>query len=108
MPGYTRNMTEDATYWPPGQNDGFGGVGYGSPVSLKVRWQDKSDLFRDSEGREVVSSAIVYTSQPVENTGKLLRAVSVSATPPTGALEIRNHGQSPSLDGSLQLNKVWL
>lgn len=68
---YTDNMFQEATYWPPGVNDGFGGVTFGAPVLIMCRWQDNAVLFRDFQGREETSSAIVYPSQPLEVRGYL-------------------------------------
>ena len=110
MNPYTRNMTQDATYWPPGANDGFGGTSYGAPAAIKCRWQDKAELFRDAEGREVTSSAIVYPDQELSVRGYLLLGESVASDPQqvSGAREIRQAGTSPALKGGRVLNKVWL
>lgn len=105
---YARNMNQDVTYWPPGVSDGFGGNGYGSPVAIKARWQDKAVLFRDSEGREVTSDAVVYVSHEVLNTGKLFLGVSVASLPVAGAKEIRAVQKSPSLNTDETLIKVML
>ena len=109
MTAYTRNMPETATYWPPGVNDGFGGTTYGQPVSAPCRWQDVAVLFRDSQGREVVSDAVVYFgSAVVENGGRLLRGLSTNATPPSESREVRRVFASPDLDGVEVLYKVML
>lgn len=102
---YSRNMTQIATYFPPAGQDGFGDLSYGSAEAVTVRWQNKADLFRDQQGREVVSSAVVYVDREVQIGGKLgLGAI----TDPTKAREIRNAGESPSLDGRTKLVKAWL
>lgn len=110
MTPYTRNMTQVATYWPPGANDGFGGVSYGAPVAIKCRWQDKAELFRDAEGQELTSSAVVYVDRPLEAKGYLFEGDSTDADPLSvdGAREVRQIGKSPSLKGSRVLHKVWL
>lgn len=108
IPAYTDDMPESATYWPPGQNDGFGGTSYGAPVVIACRWQNKATLFRDNEGREVTSEAVVYVDRALENKGKLHRGESISATPPAGSGEIRQTGESPDLDLQDTLHKVML
>ena len=110
MNPYTRNMEQDATYWPPGDADGFGGVSYGSPVEIKCRWQDKAELFRDAEGQELTSSAVAYVDRPLEVKGYLFEGTSAVADPLSvdGAREVRQLGKSPSLKGSRVLHKVWL
>jgi len=105
---YRRHMKQGATYWPPGVNDGFGGVTYGSPVLIMCRWQDKAVLFRDNEGREVTSEAVVYSGTEVENKGKLFLGVSAASDPVADAKEIRAVQKSPSLSGSETLIKVML
>ena len=101
-------MPQAATYWPPGSNDGFGGRGVLAPVAIACRWQEDAQLFRTPEGREAVSRAVVYTSQPVALGGFLLLGESVADVLPAGAEEIRQVGISPSLDGSEALHKAWV
>ena len=105
---YAENMTEALTYWAPMGNDGYGGVTYGNPVSLTGRWQDKRVLFRDAQGREVVSDAVVYVDQVLELAGKLYRGTSAALNPVSDAKEIRDVQQSPGLDGAEVLHKVLL
>ena len=108
MAAYVRNMPEDATYWPPGKNDGFGGTSYGAPALFSCRWQNKQTLFRDAQGREVMSESVVYLSGPTENGGRLLRGKSAAAAPPPAAKEIRSVQDSPALRGGTTLHKVML
>jgi len=95
----TRNLRQAATYWSPGTPDGFGGTSYGSPTPMKVRWEERGELFLDSAGQESVSHSIVYTRIDVEIGGYLFLGSS-TATDPTGvsgALEIRMFRKIPSL-----------
>ena len=110
MSNYARHMSQNATYWSPAGNDGFGGVSYGAPVTLSCRWQDSAVLFRDSKAREATSSAIVYTDSPVSNQGYLFLGTSVEVDPTevAGAFEIRQNSKSPSLSGQITLHKVFL
>lgn len=108
MTAYTRNMPNKATYWPPGSNDGFGGTSYGSPITIPCRWQYQQTLFRDNQGREVVSEAVVYVGAPLKNGGMLARGEFKSATVDTSALEIRAVQESPNLSGTFSLHKVTL
>jgi hypothetical protein len=105
MAYYARNMTQDATYFPPDSQNAFGDLAFGSPVAVKVRWQNKADLFRDATGREVMSSAIVYVDRDVVIGGRLGLGTLTDANE---AREIRNAGKSPSLRGDVQLVKAWL
>ena len=105
MAYYSRGLNQQATYFPPAGQNGFGDPLFGAPVSVMVRWQDKADLFRDAQGREVVSSAVVYVSQDVEVPGRIGLG---TMTDPADASEIRQRGKSPSRSGSMDLVKLWL
>lgn len=95
----TRNLRQNVTYWSPGGNDGFGGVSYAAPVTIKGRWQDIAVLFRDTMGNEVVSQSKVWIDTDVVNKGYLFLGVSTGADPETvsGAYEIRHFGKIPNL-----------
>lgn len=108
MRPYTENLNQCATYWPPGTNDGLGGLLPGEPVPLLCRWQDDAQLFRTPEGREVISKGVVYTSIPVAVGGHLLLGASALREPPPGAEEVRQIGVSPSLDADEALHKAWV
>ena len=105
---YTRNMRQKATYWPPLTSDGFGGLTYGEPVVIACRWQDKADLFRNNEGREMTSSSVVYTDRPLQVTGMIAEGEFTASNPVESAKEIRQKGRSPNLRNTVELNKVWL
>ena len=107
MVAFTRNMPQDATYWPPGSNDGTGGRTLGAAVTIKCRWQDTSVLFRDSNGQEVVSEAVVYVDRTLLLRGKLALGTHVGS-PPTTAREIRQVNASSNLTNTSTLNKVIL
>ncbi|MCW5678453.1 MAG: hypothetical protein KIT65_10965 [Xanthobacteraceae bacterium] len=107
MTAYTENMTQAATYWPPSANDGFGGVSYGAATQILCRWQNAQKLFRDAQGQEVMSEAIVYVDRALQNKGKLKLGTHAGSAP-SDALEIRSVQVSPSLDGTQELNKVML
>lgn len=110
MLNYARNMPQTATYWPPADNDGFGNVGFDAPRTLACRWQEDAVLFRDAQGNQQVSQAVVYPAEPLELKGYLMLGESVAADPRSvaGAHEIRQRAQSPNLRGTLTLNKVFL
>jgi hypothetical protein len=110
---YTRNMKQQVTYWAPGVNNGFGNLDF-SGVERDVflgRWQDDAVLFRDAQGQEQTSSAVVYLPFAVSERGYLCLGNRISELDPTQvdkAYEIRQVSQSPSLDGNTILVKVYL
>lgn len=113
---YTRHMNQVATYWTPGSNDGFGGVVLGPPVVIKCRWQNKRDLVRNAQGQEVVSSTIVYPDRALQHKGYLALGDFTDQVDSDGLLDpkevggsqIIQVGDSPSLDGTTTLYKVWM
>lgn len=108
MQTYTRNMRQQATYWPPGQPDGFGGTTTGDPVAIRCRWENKAEQFRDALGEEATSSAVVYVDRELVLDGYLTLS-EYSGTPvDAGARQIRQVQSSPSLDGQRVLHKVML
>ena len=110
MTPYTQDMTQAATYWPPSVADGFGSTTFGGATPIMCRWQDRAVLFRDIQGREVTSSAVVYTDRPLLPSGYLALGAQAAADPHAvpGAKEVRQVGTSPDLDGAEVLHKVWL
>ena len=103
-----RNLLQDAVYWPPAGNDGFGTKLLGTAVPIKVRWEWKSVLFRDAQSREVMSEAVVYPAQPVEVEGYLALGAELTDNPKEVGKEIRQVGQTTNLRARKRLNKAWL
>lgn len=113
MSYFSDYMTQQITYWEPGTNDGIGGLDFSSAArSLLIgRWQDDAVLFRDANGQEVTSQAIVYLPASVRLRGYLMIGDQTSQVNPrtlAAAYEIRQVGQSPSIDGDETLVKVYL
>jgi hypothetical protein len=108
---FTRNFHHTATYWPPGSNDGTGGVSYDTPVLVTCRWQTGSKLFRDANGDQAVCSATVYVDRVVLNKGWMAPGDQRATANPkliAEAREIRSVQLSPNLRNSIQLVKVML
>jgi hypothetical protein len=108
---FRQNLLQEATYWPPGTNDGFGSVEFGEPQILRVRWQNGQSLARDAQGREFLSEAVVYTDEAVQLRGFLSLGDHTYIGDPRdveGAHEIRSVQQSPNLSNSVTLYKVLL
>ena len=75
-----RNLKTDITYWAS-TPDGFGGFTFGTPVALKGRWEQRTELFRNATGEEEVSEAIVFVSSDVAINGYLFEGTSIAADP---------------------------
>jgi len=69
-----RVCKQTAVYWGDPSPDGYGGVTFGSeyPIEVDCRWEDKVERFISGvQGVEVVSRAIVFTTQDVDEGGYL-------------------------------------
>lgn len=60
-----RNLKQTVTHWAVTGSNGFGGYTFGTPTKLNARWQNDAQMYRDGNGEEVVSNAIVYLSADV-------------------------------------------
>jgi len=100
----TRDMKQAATYYPPNGTNAFGDPQFLAGVSVMVRWEDKSVLFRDAQGREATSSAVVYVAQEVEIAGRL----GLGSAALDDAREIRQVHISPSLRNDERLVQAML
>ena len=111
METYQRNMNLDATYWAPSAgSDGFSRPAFEDGVAVRVRWQDKAEVFRDREGRELTSSAVVYPDQSVSPGGFMALGLHDRDDPRSvqDAREIGASGFSDNLRGTMRLHKAWL
>lgn len=64
-----RNCKQTAVYWGTPVDDGYGGFTFAEPVEIKVRWEEKSEVFTDDKGQEKLSLALVYSLQDVDKNG---------------------------------------
>jgi hypothetical protein len=108
-------LPHKALYWPPTVNDGFGQTTFAGVQAIEIscRWQDAVKTYRDEQGKEYVSTAVVYTSVALKNGGRLaFTSVAVAgnnASPDqVSASEIRHVGASPSLHAETTLHKAVL
>ena len=105
---HTKDFNQQATYWAPEANDGFGGKVFASPVLITCRWQDKTDLVRNTDGREVVSSAVAYVDRDLNTEGYLALGDFTGESQPTAGTQIISKSSSPDLSNREVLLKVWL
>ena len=76
-----RSYKQTATYWAPGTPDGYGGVAYGAPTTLAVRWEEKAEKVVGPQGQDIVSRAIVHVKEDVANGGYLYLGTSIATNP---------------------------
>lgn len=95
----TRNLKQKATYWAPTGVDDFGNQTFAAPITLNCRWEGRTELFIDIDGKEQRSAARVYVNQDVLVGGYLFEGVTTVADPKTikAAREIRDFRKIPNL-----------
>ena len=77
----TENLRESVTYWAPSGVDNFGDPSFATPTTVKAKWEDRTELFIDGEGREQRSKSVVYVDTDLIIGGYLFRGTS-SVTDP--------------------------
>jgi len=96
----TRFLVQDATLWSGQTPDGFGGCTPGSPVHIKVRWEDKAVRYAGRiDGNEEVSRAVVFLDRDVQVGDYLFLGLSTDADPTAleGAFQVRKFDKVPDL-----------
>jgi|SRR5215813_13607068 len=95
MTWYSRTLTDTVTRWIPVGSTGWGTPSSWTRSSINCKWEESQERFIDREGRETVSSAVVYVLIDV-NVGDYLFHGSSSVSDPrqvTGAFMVRNIGR---------------
>lgn len=96
-----RNLLQTATLWTRGSVDSYGDPTFAAPVSLLVRWEQKTELFINVRGEERRSNSIVFLDRDV-SIGDFLFLGTSTATDPTAVLEaqqVQDFRKIPSLNG---------
>jgi len=77
----TENLQEPVTYWAPSDVNNFGDPSFVAPTTVMVKWEDRTELFIDGEGREQRSKSVVYVDTDLLIGGYLFRGISSTADP---------------------------
>lgn len=116
----TRSCDQTAVYWAPSGFSTYGLRTYVDPVEISVRWQYARELIRDSQGKEIVSGAQVFTTQDVKESGLLFlgeltdldsseEADPMSVDSDVAIYEIVKFEKSPALSDATQfVRKAYL
>lgn len=67
----THLLKQTAVYWAAPTKDGYQTPTFSTPSEISVRWENKSVLFVDENGKEVRSKATIYIDQDVDLDGYL-------------------------------------
>ena len=112
-----RKCKQDAVYWANPVADGYGGHSYDTQQAIKVRWEDKQELYIDAFGKERISTSIVYYPSDFSLNGYMhLGTVadfdsSADLSNPEvleNCFAINKIDKSPNVKGTTFLVKAWL
>lgn len=113
-----RLCKQTAVYWGTPVEDGYGGCTFADPVEIACRWEDKKEVYMSGSGEQLVSLAVVYVTQDVDEKGWLYLGLltdfdsSLDTSKPkalSGTFEIKRFDKSPSLLVSTDcIRKVYL
>lgn len=100
------DLPEKCTIWNPGTNDGFGGVSWDGPYVANCRIAKRAQQFTDSNGDQLMSTALLYTDSVAlkSNSQVLLFVESAAIIPPSEADDVRQISEVPS---GTDMKKVW-
>ena len=93
-----RRRKQTATYWKAGGLDDFGNPSFEAPRTISVRWEDRGELFYDSEGRERRSQSMVGVGEDMSIGDYLQLGDNTSDLKPgSNAKEIKEFRRTPNL-----------
>jgi len=113
---FTRLLKQTAVYWDSPSYDGYSKKTFADPVEISIRWEDKQELFMDSQGKEKLSQAVIYINQDVVvgafiYLGTLSELGSSEEGDPylvANAKEVKAFGKSPDVGATQYIRKVWI
>ena len=112
-----RKCKQDAVYWANPVPDGTGGHTYDTPEDIKVRWEDRQELFIDADGRERMSNAVVFYTLDFNLGGYLYLGTSADfdssedlSNPEVldNCFKIMKTAKIPNIRGTQFWRKAWL
>jgi len=112
----SRLLNQTAVYWSSPTEDGYGGFTFSAPVEISCRWQTSTKVITAGNGDQIVSRAVVYVNQDLDEQGMLYLGTlddldsSQEAEPRTvsGACVIRRFDKTPSVEAGEYLRKAYL
>jgi hypothetical protein len=67
----TRLCVQKAVYWGNPIGNGTGGFIYDPPIEIPCRWEDTAILVSDKEGNDLISKAVIYVLQDLDEEGMI-------------------------------------
>lgn len=98
----TRRLKQTATYWSVSSVDSSGDPTFATPVSIKVRWEQRTVVFTNPTGEERSSTDVVFVKQDMVEGDFLFLGTSTAADPTAvlAAKEVQGFSKIPQLVGS--------
>ena len=111
----TKMLKQKAVYWAKASTDVYGADSWSAAAEISVRWEEKHVYYRNKNGVEVVSNAVVYVGSDVVEGGWLWQGTLLSlpsgSTDPrkvAGAWQIGGFNKTPNLKCTLYLRTAYL
>lgn len=103
-------LQQTATYWAVEIRSGSNKPTFANPVTVACHWEEKSELFKDKTGKEVVSRSIVHVDRDMELDGYLFEGSSNATSPLglVGAFPIRGWEKIPGIPAEVFVRKAKL
>ncbi len=99
---YTTDLKQDATLWSITESSGaFAEPVYAAPVAIKVRWEERSELFTNADGEEQTARDIIYLGIDVKAGDFLALGTFIDAAPVTTSRMVKDFRKIPELNGRL-------
>jgi hypothetical protein len=105
-------LTQNITYWPTPNMDGYGQRQFSTPVLLRGRWEDRSDLKVQGPTEMVDVKSVAYLQQAVDIGGYLaLGDYTETADTPedlNNAYQVKAYKEIPAISGIDRLRKAFM
>jgi hypothetical protein len=105
-----RNLKATLTYWSPSSEDNFGAVSFGAPITLRGRWEERSERVRKPNGDELESTAVVFVDRDLLTGGFLIEGDFTFQPDPhaVGAKEIQALATVPDIRSVQRERRAYL
>lgn len=109
-------LIDDAVLFPYSGVNGYGEMSFGTAVDIKVRWEDRQEIFVSVDGINLTSKAIVHVNRDIVPNGYLYKGTKSELTPSElanpklveDAFAIKAFRKMKSVSGKYTLRKVYL
>ena len=90
----------NVTVWRNEGVDFQGAPDFSGPVSARARWEDRSSVFIDADGKQNRSESTIYVDKEFKRGDFIVFGKSTDSSPPAEAREIKDVRNMPNLSGT--------